>query len=130
MTTATFSEFLTLPPPFVRIFCTVCPQILGFFDTLPSPLCADVIYVSPQDQYSKIYIATDYIFQSMRFPPIQVSVPNLDIKHIHLLGAISDRLAKNACYERDRTAIWLYFDMSEITVEEEYREGRLNSTKH
>ena len=40
---------------------------------------------------------------------------------VHPLGTILDRLAKNGCYERDRTSIWLYFDMSEITVEEEYR---------
>ena len=32
------------------------------------------------------------------------------------------RLAKNACYEMNRTSVWLYFDMSEITVEEEYRD--------
>ena len=32
------------------------------------------------------------------------------------------RLGENACYERNRTSVWLYFDMSEITVDEEYRD--------
>ena len=41
----------------------------------------------------------------------------------YLLGAILDRLAKNSCYETNRTSIWTYFDMSEIEVEEEYRDA-------
>ena len=36
----------------------------------------------------------------------------------------SVRLARNSCYESNRTSIWVYFDMSEIIVEEQYREGR------
>ena len=36
----------------------------------------------------------------------------------------SVRLAKNSCYESNRTSIWVYFDMSEVIVEEQYREGR------
>jgi len=33
----------------------------------------------------------------------------------------SSRLAKNSCYESNRTSIWVYFDMNAMLVEEEYR---------
>ena len=35
--------------PFLPLFCTVCPQILGYFST-PSPFCVDVLYGKPLTQ--------------------------------------------------------------------------------
>ena len=41
-------HFRIFLPPFVRILCTVYPQMWGIFLPSTSPLCADVIYGCPQ----------------------------------------------------------------------------------